>query len=561
MSMPHPVEHSTHTDWIQRSGVSRVRSSTRAGQRARYGVRAAQMSVMLSRRSTAAFCLQPRATDGRASDTIAAAMIGLTRRQCCARLAGLVSGLALGGCVSVSPQEERRVGDREADEVERSVGLVRDARLVEYVAAIGTRLAQAAGRPDIAWQWSVADEPDANAFALPGGWVYVTRGLLTLANREDELAGVLGHEMAHVLEHHAVSRERAATPLAVLFGVPSGILGIVSPSLGGIVGGAGRVVSGLALAPYSRDQERAADRIGVALCARAGWDPRALADMLGSLERAESLGDGGASRGRSFFATHPSTPDRVASIHTAVASLSQTSVAPIAGSRAALLGRLDGLVIGNPAANGLFVGRRFVNVDFDVAVEMPDRWKTASSRRAAGAVAPDDTAVVLFHLVGNGDDPVAGARADGLSDAQIERIRRLPGSSLPAATLAGATRDGTRVTLTWIAHRQRIFRVTGVCEAAAWERYRGDFERTAASCRPLSGDDAARVTERRLRIRSARAGETIAQILARGGAAWSADEAAVANGVSTSAPLAADWPVKIAVSERYRGVARPGDAR
>jgi predicted Zn-dependent protease len=455
----------------------------------------------------------------------------------------------------VSPQEERQVGRKEADEVERSVGLVREARLVEYVAALGTRLAQASGRADIAWQWSVADEADANAFALPGGWVYVTRGLVALANHEDELAGVLGHEMAHVLERHAISRVRAATPLAVLFGVPSGILGMVSPSLGGIVGGAGRVVSGLALAPYSRDQERAADRVGIALCARAGWNPRSLADILASLERAESLGDGASRRQSSFFATHPSTPDRVANIQSAAGALSRTSVAPIAGSRAALLGRLDGLVIGNNAANGVFVSRRFVHADFDVSVEMPDGWKTATSPEAAGAVAPGETAVALFHRAGDGDDPVSGARADGLSDAQIQRVRRVEKSALPAATLSGATRDGTRVTLTWIAHRKRIFRVTGVCEAAAWERYRGDFERAAASCRPLNPDDLARITERRLRIRPARAGETIAQTLARGGAAWSAAEAAVVNGLSTGAPLEADWPVKIAVSERYR----PGD--
>ena len=115
---------------------------------------------------------------------------------------------------------------------------------------------------------------------------------------------------------HAVHRVAAATPLAVLFGVPGGILGMVSPTLGGIVGGAGKVLSGLTLAPYSREQETEVDRIGIGFAARAGWDPTALAGFLGSLERAEAQA-GATTKKSSFFATHPSTPDRVTHIESA----------------------------------------------------------------------------------------------------------------------------------------------------------------------------------------------------------------------------------------------------
>ena len=450
----------------------------------------------------------------------------------------------------MSPQEERQIGGKEAQEVEKTVGLVRDRRLVEYISSIGARLERAAGRAAIAWQWSVADDPEMNAFALPGGWVYVTRGLLALSNREDELAGVLAHEMAHVLERHAVKRVGAATPLAVLFGVPSGILGMVSPSLGAIVGGAGRIVSGLALAPYSREQELAADRIGIALAARAGWDPAALGGLLGTLERAEASSGSGAKR--SFFATHPSTPDRVAKIDAVAGSLSRAPVAPITGSRAAFLGRLDGLVIGNNAANGVFMGQLFLHPDFDLALAMPANWKTGNSPEAAGAIAPGESAVVLLHLVGDGNDPVAGAKADGLTDAQLERIRRVQSSPLPAAALTARTRHGTYIALTWIAHRSRIFRVTGVCGGADWERYRPEFERTAASIRPLRSDEKERIVQGRLRIRAARAGESIAELLARGGATWTPAQAALVNGVAPERRLDRDWPVKVAISERYR---------
>jgi predicted Zn-dependent protease len=481
---------------------------------------------------------------------------GLTRRQYCAGLASVLGALAVSGCATISPQEERELGGKEAENVERTVGLVRDRPLVEYVEAIGKRLSQATGRTDIPWQWAVADDSEANAFALPGGWVYVTRGLLALTNREDEVAGVLAHEMAHVTQRHAVHRVGAATPLAVLFGVPGGILGMVSPTLGGIVNGAGRVVSGLALAPYTREQEHDADRVGIELAARAGWDPKALADFLATLERADAVA-GATSKGSSFFATHPSTPDRVTRIETTARSTSRGPAAPIAGSRAALLGRLEGLVVGNNAANGLFVGRLFLHPDFDVALEMPEGWKTVNTAEAAGAVAPDEDAAVLLQVVGTGDDPVAGAQTDGLSEEQMKGIKRIQNSQLPAAGLTGRARDDTRLALTWLAHKKRIFRVTGVCEAAQWDRYQEALARTAASGRPLRAEDQPRITESRLRIRPARAGDTITQVVARGGSTWSAAQAAVANGVAADGKLDRDWPVKVAVSERYRPTASP----
>lgn len=477
----------------------------------------------------------------------------LTRRQCFAGLIAVLGGLATSGCAAVSPREEQRIGRAEAEEVEQTVGLVRDPRLAGYIEAIGRRLIQAAGRADIAWQWNVADEPAPNAFAVPGGWVYVTRGLLALANREDEVAGVLGHEMAHVMERHSVRQAGAATPLAVLFGVPSGILGMVSPTLGGIVGGTGRLVAGLALAPYSRDQEREADRIGVALAARAGWDPGALGEFLGVLERAEALSGPATPGHQSFFATHPSTPERMATIEALARSAPRASEAPMAASRPAFLGRIEGLVIGDNAAHGVFVGPLFLHADLDLALEMPaGGWKTANNPSAAGAVAPEQEAAVLLQVVGSGSEPADGARADGLTEAQIAKLRRFQISGLPAADLAATTRDRMYVDLTWIAHRGRIFRVTGLCDETDRARYRPIFERTAATFRPLRPEDRTRIVESRLRIRSARAGETVAEVVSRGGATWTPPLAAVANGVSLDRKLEAGWPVKVSVTERYR---------
>jgi predicted Zn-dependent protease len=487
----------------------------------------------------------------RGGTLIGTAPRGLTRREFGG---GLVAALAVlgSGCATISPSEERKLGEEAAEEVERTVGLVSAPKLVGYVRQVAGRLAQAAKRPDVSWQFNVTDDIEPNAFALPGGYVYVTRGLLALLNSEDELAGVLGHEMAHVLERHAARRAGAATPFALLFGVPAGILGAVSPVLGGIVGGTGELASGMVLASYSRDQERDADQRGIALAARAGWDPGALATFLHTLEREEALAGHDPSR-PGFFATHPATPERVEKVRSAARSQTQAPGTPIAGTRGTFLRRLEGLVVGDNPATGVFLGSLFVHPGFDVALEMPAQWKTVNTAEAAGAVAPDGDAAVVLTLSGTADDPTAAARADGLSEAQLKKLQRVRVASLPAALLVADTRHGERVVLTWIAYRQRVFRVTGLARIRDWSRYGSLLDRTGATFRPLRPADRERIVESRLRIRLASAGETVAEVLARGGGTWNAAQMAVANGTTTDAKLQAGWPVKVPVSQRYDG--------
>jgi predicted Zn-dependent protease len=475
----------------------------------------------------------------------------LTRREFGGGLAAALA-LAAGGCATISPSEEKKLGAEAAEEVERTVGLVNDPKVVGYVRQVAGRMAKVANRPDVTWQFNVTDDVEPNAFALPGGYVYVTRGLLSLSNSEDELAGVLGHEMAHVLERHAARRAGAATPLALLFGIPAGILGAVSPTLGGIVGGTGELASGVVLASYSRDQERDADSRGIALAARAGWDPAGLASFLQTLEREEAL-EGHDPNRRSFFATHPATPERVGNVRAAARSQTKVAATPIAGSRAAFLAKLEGLVVGDNPAAGVFLEQLFVHPGFDLALEMPSKWKTINIAEAAGAVAPDGDAAVVLSVSGEGDDPVAAARADGLKEAQLNQLQRVRVASLPAALLVADARGGRRVRLTWIAYRKHVFRVTGLARVQDWGRYGAILERTAGTFRPLRPADRGRLVESRLRVRLAGAGETVAQVLARGGGTWNAAQTAVANGTTVDAKLQTGWPVKVPVSQRYEG--------
>jgi predicted Zn-dependent protease len=381
----------------------------------------------------------------------------------------------------------------------------------------------------------------------------VSRGLLALLDSEDELAGVLGHEIGHVAARHAVRRVTRGTPLAVVTGIGAAVTGIVSPALGAVVGGIGDVANAAILAPYSRDQEREADRIGQEIAARAGWDPAGLSRALDTLAREEALA--GNRGGRSFLSTHPALPERVTETETHAAALVRGTGAPIAAGRDGFLRRLDGLVVGPGAANGVFDGPTFRHPDLDFQVRFPSGWKTANERDVVGAGAPDGRAVAGLELVGQGSDPVAAAQAFARElKVDLGAPERFTVGGLPAAhsTAAVRTRDGrVDLDLTWIAHAGRIFQLTGATPAGGAEAARPLFRETAASFRPLTAAERAGIREARVRLVAARAGDSLATLVARTPGPWSPDMTAVANGLEAGAPVRAGTLVKLAVDEPY----------
>jgi len=211
---------------------------------------------------------------------------------------------ALNPLGSMSLEDEVAEGEKAVRAIRSEVGLVQDPVLTEYVVAIGERLAQHSPRQDIAYSFYLVDREDVNAFAVPGGHVFVTRGLLALADSEDELANVLGHEIGHVAARHYDSRSWRKTGgsiLAVLGGIAGGFLGLSEV--------ASRPGRGL-IEGHNRDQEREADELGQAMVAAAGWSPQAMTEFLDKLER-DTIIALGAKPEESLLDSHPATGERI----------------------------------------------------------------------------------------------------------------------------------------------------------------------------------------------------------------------------------------------------------
>lgn len=484
-------------------------------------------------------------------------MSGLARSW--VRIAAVTAGLAL-ACVPLTTEREIALGRSAAQQVETEMGLVRDPELVAYVRALGARLAALSPRKDLGYDFNVVDMAEANAFALPGGHIYVSRGLLAISNSEDELANVIGHEIGHVAaRHHARQQERQQqVGVAAILGT------LAAAALGGAeaaqsVGQLGQIAGAGYLAAHSRDQEREADEIGQALSASAGWNPSGMAEFLATLERETTLALG-KKRQPSFLDTHPATPERVESAWARARTLARAPAKPVARDRAAFLAKLDGLLVDEDPAGGIFDGAVFRQPELDFQIRFPADWQTANSPTAVGAVAPDQSALIQLGLAGEGSDPRAAAQRDlGKQEAKVVRHGAVSIGALRGyqARLSQTSSQGKVGALfTWIAHGGRIYRVECLAAEARFARFAPTCESTTGSFRPLEADERRRIQAHVLRIATARSGEGLSAVAERTGNVWSPERTAVVNGMAgVSAPLPGGR-LKIAVAVPYTSVAR-----
>jgi predicted Zn-dependent protease len=475
----------------------------------------------------------------------------------------LCATLALAACATnpvtgqqeislMSAEREIALGRQGAAEVEREIGLVRDPKLEAYVGAIGQRLARASPRRDVAYRFAVADMPEPNAFALPGGYVYVSRGLVALANSEDELANVIGHEIGHVAARHAAQRETRS------LGV--GILSALGAIAAGLAGGAeaaqmasqlGQVAGAGLIASYGRDQERQADVVGQGLAAESGWDPAAMTGFLVALERESALRPG-PTRRPSFLDSHPSTSERIAATRARAAELPRGPTDSVARGRGDYLRRIEGLLVGPDPNEGVFEGQRFLHPGLGIALELPRGWQTQNQKTAVAALAPGRDAMEVLEMQGRSGDPRAAARAWAQAnpvqvvDSESTRIGGFP--AFRALAQARSQSGATALDVTWIAHPKGMFRITAMSSPARYPAYANTFERTAESFRQLRADEREGIHALRLRIASGRAGESLAALSRRSGNRWSVAETAVANGLPPDARLASGQLVKLAVA-------------
>ncbi len=440
----------------------------------------------------------------------------------------LATALSLAGCSTnpatgeqsftafMSPDQEIQVGREEHPKILREFGgAVNDPQLAAYVDRIGQRLAAQSELPNLKWTFTVLNDPGVNALALPGGYIYVMRGLVALAENEAELAGVLGHEIGHVTARHTAQRYSQAVGLGLGAAIIGSVLNV--PGVGQIA----QTGSELYLAAYSRDQEFQADGLGVRYLRRTGYDTQAMATFLRKMQtygalKAQEAGRDSNSGGQDFLATHPRTAARV---QQAIAA-GDGPVAGAAINEGAYLAAIDGLIWGDDPAQGFVRGTRFIHPTLGFRFQAPDGFRLINTPSKVVAVSRGGAQIQFDAARGAVQDDLVTYLRDGWgAKLALRNVEAIEVNGMPAAT--GATRISTSrgdMDLRLVAIRyseRRVYRFSFFSPPAQTPDLSVPFRRTTYSFARLGAEEAARYQPRRIRLVLAEPGDTVTKLAGR----------------------------------------------
>jgi predicted Zn-dependent protease len=442
----------------------------------------------------------------------------------------------------------------EAEKIQKTMGL-RDADALDtYVDAIGERIVAGEPATDFAFEFTVLDDTSPNAFAMPGGYVFVTRGLLMLVTSEDELAAVLAHEAGHVYARHGANRASLGAPIHLVTGIGAFATGLVSPRLGQGIANFGSKTTDLLLSPHNRQQEREADKISQQILAKSGWDPAAMSTFLKKLQRLDEAADDNRTR-LTFLSTHPATEERVDDTNERAADLERSKDESIVASDNDFLAKLNGLPIGTNPQQGVLLDSSFFHPDLGLQIELPTGWIQRNERDKLVSQSKYGRGFLVLSVVGEGDDPyqaIEAAEKEHETKLQTHETYINGLRALQTTVPQDATGQNTRVDVTWIAHGGLIYEIVALSPRKGGDGYRATLKRATRSFAPLSQANRRRIHVQRLRIVTAQAGETVASLVIRTRSAWSAQMVAIANGLPGDVVLEAGQTIKIARLEPYQ---------
>jgi predicted Zn-dependent protease len=409
--------------------------------------------------------------------------------------------------VLMSEKDELVLGYRYSKEIKTSYSRYENAQLQEYVDHVGDELVDVSHRSEIRYRFTVLDSSEVNAFALPGGYIYITRGLMAYLNSEAELAAVIAHEIGHVTARHAVrqhSLQTAANSTVVLGSLLLPEVAALGQGVYGLLGGA--LFSG-----YGREHELEADGLGAEYIARAGYDPMAMIDVIEVLKQQELFEKARAEQeGRpprvyhGVFASHPSNDQRLQEAVASAAKEARESGGRV--ERVDYLEQLDGLSFGRSTRQGIVKGRDFHHRGLGIGLEIPLGWhvENATGRLIASTLGNEEVIEVSQQQRRGSLTPLHFAEEQlGLSaieDGEELRINGLPSytGTAPRDTPVGKRR--TRFVVIFLANRAYLFQALA---EAKKEQADADAEllETARSFRLLTKEERDLAGEKRIRLR------------------------------------------------------------
>lgn len=443
--------------------------------------------------------------------------------------------------------QEAQVGAQEHQKVLKEYGIYKDNNLQSYVNNVGQNVVRGTERPDVRYQFFLLDSPMVNAFALPGGYIYITRGLMALANSEAEMAAVLAHESGHITGRHAAERYSRGVVTQLGAAILASAVGSdgVTQALG--------LGSDLYLKSYSRGQESQADSLGIRYLSRAGYHPLAMSKFLENLQadtalesRISGKGNGGTT---DYFSTHPATAERV------VAARSESFKYPQQGAveHESYLYRLNGMIYGDSPDQGFVRGQNFYHPNIGFTFSVPNGYKIINqpSQVVAGA---QSGAVIIFDMVNNpqGFSPARYMQDVWMKGEPVAGLENIDVNGMDAVTAGfngsvnGKPMTIRMVAINWGGDKIARFQIgipsnIGSAEIQA-------IKASTYSFRQLGRGEVNSVRPYRISIVTARAGDSAASMASRMAMPeYKLERFMVLNGLKPNEGVIAGQPYKIIV--------------
>jgi predicted Zn-dependent protease len=448
----------------------------------------------------------------------------------------------------MSEAQEIELGKQMDVEVRRQMGVYEDRELQRYVETVGMRLARASERPSLPWHFAVVDEPAVNAFALPGGYIYLTRGILPFLDNEAQLAGVLGHEIGHVTARHSAQQYTKATTA----GIGVTLLSIFVPEARPFQN-LTETALGVLFLKYGRDDELQADQLGVKYAGTSGWDPSGVAGMLRTLGRLDEAS--GSRKGvPNWLATHPAPADRVEKVQAAIQQQPPRAVGTSGQiDEADFLRHVDGIVYGDSPREGIVRGNAFLHPELRFAMEFPRGWDIQNTPTQVLAKAPDREDYMLLQLVPNASGSIEQIARATMANAGFRQLNgepaRVNGLDAYVGTYQGQMQGlGNVVTLAaHIVHGRTVYLFAGLAPANEFESVQRPFAQSIRSFRELSRQEAANIRPNLVDLYTVRAGDTWASIAERSGGGVKASTLAIMNNYEPNQQPRAGDRIKVVV--------------
>lgn len=417
----------------------------------------------------------------------------------------------------MSEQDEIRLGrDSHAQIVRRFGGAYADPALQAYVQRVGERLAANSHRDTLVYRFTVLDSSEVNAFALPGGYIYITRGLLAYLNSEAEMAAVLGHEIGHVTARHSVRQISGTRAAQIGYTIGS----VFVPELRNQVGqGLFNVLGSALTSGYGREHELEADRLGAEYLARGGYDPQAMLRVLGVLKDQElyerQLAEEEGREPRIYhgvFASHPSSDQRLQQVVGDALPAAGTST----HEQEDFLRYLDGLVYGDGEQAGVVRAGAFHHKALGIGFTLPDGWSSDNLPERLVLQAPGRKAVLqvtvedLNRRMSPRDFLRSRLKVKSLQEEEIQPAG-LPGYTVRIETGPAKSHRFERHSVVYYNDRAYLF--SGLCQVPdEFERHDAEFTAVVASFHLLSKEEQALAEAFRIRLRPAPADGGLAEL-------------------------------------------------